>query len=97
MRRHCWQKIIAVSKSRFYDTGTSYIPKDTACSTTKHAAVGLSKALAITHGDQGIKVSVACPQYVATQMLGYDKPTQASNVSGVLSRTVLAQRVANPM
>ena len=43
---------------------------DAAYSATKHAAVSFAESLLITHGNDGIGVSVVCPQYVATPLLG---------------------------
>jgi len=66
---------------------------DAAYSTSKHAAVGFAQALAITHGDDGIKVAVICPQYVATSMLGYADGDDFSESPGVLSPEEVANSV----
>jgi NAD(P)-dependent dehydrogenase (short-subunit alcohol dehydrogenase family) len=51
---------------------------DAAYSATKHASVGLTEALAIDYGDEGINVSVVCPQAVATRLIGMEDDSGAT-------------------
>ncbi|MDP1738846.1 MAG: SDR family oxidoreductase [Caulobacter sp.] len=59
---------------------------------TKHAAVGLAEWLAITHGDQGIKVSVLCPQAVRTAMTA-GNPDGVASIDGMMEPDELAGMV----
>lgn len=68
---------------------------DTPYSATKHAAVGLAESLAITYGDRGIQVSVVCPQYVATAIIGVDEGTAEGALPGVLTVEQAAGAIAD--
>ena len=57
---------------------------------TKHAAVALAEWLAITHGDQGIKVSVLCPQAVRTAMTA-GNPDGVASVDGMIEPEEVAE------
>jgi len=65
---------------------------DAAYSASKHAAVAFAESLAITHGEQGIRVSVVCPQAVATRMIGIEDDAETwdggfggNDVDGILA------------
>ncbi len=66
---------------------------DAPYSATKHAAVALAESLAITYADRGIQVSVVCPQYVATSIVGLDENTASGDIAGVLNVDEAAARI----
>jgi NAD(P)-dependent dehydrogenase (short-subunit alcohol dehydrogenase family) len=56
---------------------------------TKHAAVGLAEWLALTYGDDGIGVSVLCPQAVRSEMTRGHEDSVAA-LDGLLEPDVVA-------
>ena len=68
---------------------------DAAYSTTKTAALGFAESLAITHGDDGIGVSVLCPQGVNTAMA--PKQLGDGQTDGIIEPEVLAQCVIDAL
>jgi len=63
---------------------------------TKHAAVALAEWLAITHGHEGIKVSVLCPQAVRTAMTAAN-PDGVASVDGMIEPEQVAEIVTQAL
>ena len=60
---------------------------------TKHAALGFAEWMAITYGDQGIRVSALCPQGVHTNMLKGDHPGTRMLLEGAIEPEQVANDV----
>ena len=66
-------------------------------STTKHAVVGFSEWLSITYGEQGIGVSVLCPQGVNTPMTANMKDGGVAGINGMLEANEVAEFALDKM
>ena len=67
-----------------------------AYSVSKHGAVAFAEWLAVTYGDQGVKVSVLCPMGVNTPMLSDgEEGEQAKAVVGTAGAIIEPEQVAD--
>jgi NAD(P)-dependent dehydrogenase (short-subunit alcohol dehydrogenase family) len=62
-------------------------------SVTKHGAVAFAEWLSITYGDEGLKVSVLCPQAVRTNMTAGTEDGGVAGVDGMLEPDDVAAAV----
>lgn len=65
-----------------------------AYSVTKHAALALAEWLSVTYGDQGLKVSALCPQFVDTALLA-DLTSSGIDDTFIRSVAISADEVAD--
>lgn len=63
---------------------------------TKHAAVAFAEWIAITHGREGIRVSVLCPQAVRTAMTA-GNPDGVASVDGMIEPEQVAEVVTQAL
>jgi short-subunit dehydrogenase len=72
-------------------------PGDAPYSVTKHAAVAFGEWLALTYGDQGLRVSILCPQGVRTDLLmtGLESGTPAARAVALAGNLLEPSDVAD--